>query len=78
MILIIVDSTTKYIDAHVMSTSTASATIDKLWHTFALLGLPLTLVSDNDPAFTSEEFDHFCVSNGIKHVTVRLSIPRIK
>ena len=70
MILIIVDSTTKYIDAHVMSTSTASATIDKLRHTFALLGLPRTLVSDNGPAFTSEEFNHFCVSNGIKHVTV--------
>ena len=70
MILFIVDSITKYIDAHVMSTSTASATIDKLPHRFALLGLPRTLVSDNGPAFTSEEFVHFSVSSGITHVTV--------
>ena len=53
-----------------MSTSTASANIDKFQQTFAFLGLLRNLVSYNGPAFTSEEFNQFCVSDGIKHVTV--------
>ena len=68
MILIIVDAHSKYIDAHVVSSATTSATITKLWQTFAVLGLPITIVSDNGSCFTSDEFEQFCKANGIKHV----------
>jgi len=36
--------------------------------TFAALGLPEILVTDNGPSFTSGEFDQFVKSNGIRHV----------
>ena len=56
LILILIHS--KYIDAHVVSSATTSATITKLRQTFAVLGLPITIVSDNGS----------CRANGIKHV----------
>ena len=68
MILIIVDAHSKYIDAHVVSSATTSVTITKLRHTFAVLGLPITIVSDNGSCFTSNEFEQFCKANCIKHV----------
>ena len=70
MILIIVDAYSKFIDAHVMKTSTSKATIEKLRHTFALLGMPKTLVSDNGTPFSSRDFEEFCTINGIRHVFV--------
>ena len=68
MILIIVDAHSKYIDAHVVSSARTSATITRLRQTFAVLGLPITIVSDNGSCFTSDEFEQFCKANGIKHV----------
>nr|XP_006813698.1 PREDICTED: uncharacterized protein K02A2.6-like [Saccoglossus kowalevskii] len=69
MILIIVDAHSKYIEAHVMPTATSTATINKLYQTFATHGLPHVIVSDNGTCFTSEEFRSFCKTNGIKHIT---------
>ena len=68
MILIIVGAHSKYIDAHVVSAATTSATLTKLRQTFAILGLPSTVVSDNGSCFCSEEFEQFCRANGIKHI----------
>ena len=67
MILIIVDAHSKYIDAHVVSAATTSATLTKLRQTFAILGLASTVVSDNGSCFCIEEFEQFCRANGIKH-----------
>ena len=36
---------------------------------FATHGLPLKIVTDNGPSFTSDEFKRFVKGNGIKHVT---------
>ena len=49
-----------------MST-TAAATVEQL---FAQHGIPETLVLDNDPQFTSDEYAQFCHRNGIHHVLV--------
>ena len=63
-----VDAHSKYIDAHVVSPATTSATISKLRQTFAVLGLPITIVSDNGSCFTSDEFEQLCKANGITYV----------
>lgn len=68
MILVIVDAHSKFIDAHVVNAATSSATITKLRQTFAMLGIPHMLVSNNGTCFTSDEFQQFCSLNGVKHV----------
>jgi len=69
MILVVVDSHSKWIEAPVVNSATSQATIEKLRLIFATHGLPEVIVSDNGPAFTSEEFDAFVRGNGIKHLT---------
>ena len=72
MILIIVDAHSKYIDAHVVSAATTSATLTKLRQTFAILGLPSTVVSDNGSCFCGEVFEQFCQANRINTSSPRL------
>ena len=68
MILVTVDSYSKWIEAHVVTKATATATINKLRLTSATHDLPDIIVSDNGANFTSEEFAATMKSNGIKHV----------
>ena len=70
MLLIVIDSYSKWIEVHEMSGTTTGATIDKLRYMFASYGLPEEPVSDNGPQFVSEEFDMFLKKNGIKHTTI--------
>ena len=70
MLLIIVDAYTKWVEVHVMNSSTAEATVDKLRQSFATFGIPDTVVSDNATNFCSEIFQTFMSRNGIKHIKV--------
>jgi len=54
--MFLVDAHSKWLDVHITTSSTVSVTIQKLRDTFATLGLPETLVSDNGSAFTSMNF----------------------
>ncbi|XP_026332438.1 uncharacterized protein K02A2.6-like [Hyposmocoma kahamanoa] len=64
--LIIIDSTTKWLEIFKMKQTTAEAVIKVLRETFARFGLPKEVVSDNGPPFTSREYADFMVTNGIK------------
>ena len=46
-----------------------TVTINKMKLTFSTLGLLEVLVTDNGPAFTSQEFINFIKANGIRHIT---------
>ena len=52
-----------------MSSSTSEATVQKLRETFAVFGLPKTVVTDNGPCFTSSEFEQFLLKNELAHKT---------
>ena len=65
--LVIVDAHSKWPEVFEMTSTTTSKTIDVLRHLFSSYGLPNQLVSDNGPQFTSDEFQVFLKSNGIKH-----------
>ena len=68
MFLIIMDAHSKLpevISTHLTSTA---KTIEILRSPFAHNGLPEILVNDNGPQFTSEEFDQFIKTNGIKYL----------
>ena len=69
MLLVIVDSHSKWIEVHTSTTSTSTVTIEHLRKTFSTHGIPDTIVSDNATCFCSEEFEHFCAMNGVKHIT---------
>lgn len=47
MFLVLVDVYSKWLEVHVMKTTTSTATIEKLREIFATHGLPKTLISDN-------------------------------
>ena len=68
MYLILVDSHSKWLDVQVMQSITTAKTIAKLRSIFATHGLPKTIVSNNGPSFTSEEFKTFLKANGIRHI----------
>lgn len=63
--LLVIDTRTKWLDIHIMSETTAFQTIEKLSKTFAVIGLPNDLVSDNGPPYTSNEFVKFLQAIGI-------------
>ena len=69
MFLIIVDSYSKWVECHIVNTATSNSTCDKLRCSFATMGLPDVIVSDNATAFTSEELSQFMKKNSIRHVT---------
>lgn len=69
LLLIVVDAHSKWIEAHIVRSTSAAATIEKLRQVFATHGLPETLVSDNGSAFVSSEFEAFLKYNGVKHLT---------
>jgi hypothetical protein len=68
MFLLAIDAHSKWLEIHATNTSTSTATIELLRKTFASLGLPEVIVSDNATTFTSEEFTEFLKQNGIRHV----------
>ncbi|KAF2892417.1 hypothetical protein ILUMI_13755 [Ignelater luminosus] len=52
-----------------MKQITAKGTLKKLRETFALFGLPKSLVSGNGPQLVSKKLEEFLAENGIRHVT---------
>ena len=68
MFLIVVDAYSKWVEVVPMSVTSTSKTIEVLREMLARYGLPRVLVSDNGPQFTSQEFDKWIQSNGIKHL----------
>ena len=70
LLLILIDAFTKWPEVHLVSSTSASQTIDKLRTVFATHGLSIIVVSDNGPPFTSAQFDAFMKGNGILHKRV--------
>ena len=65
--LILVDAYSKWMDAHIVSSTSAEATIKKLVDIFAIHGIPEQIISDNGTGFTSQEFEAFMKRHGIVH-----------
>ena len=70
ILLVTIDAYSKWPDVHIVPSTSAQPTIDKLRMIFAMHGLPMTLVSDNGPPFQTAEFHSFMIANGIVHCCV--------
>ncbi len=66
--LIIIDAYSKYLEIYPTKSLTSATTIRLLRSCFSRWGLPTTIVSDNAPGFTSEEFESYLYLQGIRHV----------
>ena len=75
MFLVVVDAHSKWIECHIMASTTSASTIGKLREIFGTHGLPETVVSDNGTNFTSAEFEEFMRQNGIIHNLDQCTIP---
>ena len=74
MLLVSVDSYSKWIDVFVVSSTSTEATPDSLMKLFANNGLPEVIVSDNGTSFTSIQFKEFVTRNGINHITTEIEL----
>ena len=61
------DAHSKWIEAQVVSSTSAEITIKKLTDIFSTHGIPNQILSDNGTGFTSQEFEEFTKANGIRH-----------
>ena len=68
LFLIVVDSYSKWVEAELVSSTSAEVTIRVLRRLFAAHGLPHTLVSDNATGFVGEEMKAFLLKNGVRHL----------
>jgi hypothetical protein len=64
--MVIVDATSKWIEAFKMTNTNATEVIKILRRLFSQFGLPRMVVSDNGPPFTSNTFKEFLSCNGIE------------
>ena len=70
MLLIIVDSFSKWIEAIPMKSTSSARTITEFSRLFARYGLPVQLCTDNGPQFISEEMAAYLKHQGIRHIRV--------
>ena len=56
---ILVDAFSRWIEVHIVDSTSATSTINVICKNFSTYGLPKQLVSDNGPAFTSNELRVF-------------------
>ncbi|XP_053699483.1 uncharacterized protein K02A2.6-like [Sabethes cyaneus] len=67
MLLIVVDAYSKWVEVKITNSTTTAATTSLLDGLFAAYGAPITVVSDNGPQFTAEEFKSFLQRSGVKY-----------
>ena len=66
-LLTIIDMFSRYPEVYVLKRSTSAEIINCLGHSFARFGLPVKIITDNGPQFTSAEFDEYLEQRGICH-----------
>jgi hypothetical protein len=68
LILIVVDAYSKWVEAKIVSSTSAFCTMAVLRGLFATHGIPDIVVSDNATSFVSKDFKTFLERNGIRHI----------
>ena len=64
---ILIDAFSQWIEVHIVDSTSATSTINVICKIFSTNGLPKQLVSDNDHALTSNNFQILIEKNGIRH-----------
>lgn len=75
-IFVVVDAFTKFTWLYPTKTVNSKEVVEKLKLQQTTFGNPRRIVSDKGTAFTSAEFEEFCVNEGIEHVKTTTGMPR--
>ena len=67
--LLVADYYSKFPIVRKLNSTTSSAVINHLKSVFAEYGIPETIITDNGPQYSSQEFQTFCNVWGINHIT---------
>jgi len=67
--ILLVDYYSRFVEIQHLQSTTTSSVISFLKPMFARYGVPVTLISDNGPQFTSAEMRQFAETYGFHHVT---------
>jgi len=74
--ILVVDYFSRYVEILKLSSTTSASIIVALKTVFSRHGIPETIVTDNGPQHSSEEFRCFSVSYDFRHVTSSPYYPR--
>ncbi|GJQ76524.1 hypothetical protein Trydic_g2227 [Trypoxylus dichotomus] len=66
--LVIIDAYSRWLEVIPMKNITSTVTVNALHEVFSRLLYSKTIVSDNGPQLTSEEFEQFCKNNSITYI----------
>ena len=66
--ILIIDYFSRFIEVIKLKSTTSQSVIEALWSVFSRYGIPETVISDNGPQYSSNEFDTFSKYN-FHHVT---------
>ena len=69
MYLVVTDYYSRYVELAKLSSTTSVSIINHLKSIFARHGIPVTLVTDNGPQYSSHVFEEFAKEYGFTHVT---------
>ncbi|GBL82029.1 Retrovirus-related Pol polyprotein from transposon 297, partial [Araneus ventricosus] len=75
-ILCVIDSFTKFVWLYPTKSTSSQEVISKLELQKSVFGNPRRIISDKGSAFNSKEFDDYCSSESIQHLSVTTGLPR--
>lgn len=75
-IFVVIDAFTKFVWLYATKTTNAMEVVTKLSKQSTIFGNPRRIISDRGAAFTSKEFEDFCVTEKIEHVLTTTGVPR--
>jgi Integrase core domain. len=75
-ILMLVDGYTKFCVMYPVKSTSSGETIGKIEQYFIHYGTPKGITTDRGTCFTSEEFDNFMQTKGVRHVKTATGTPR--
>jgi transposase InsO family protein len=73
--LVMCDYYSRWIEVLLLTSTTSTAVISRMKDVFARFGVPIEIISDNGPQFTSAEFKDFASKYDFTHVTSSPYLP---
>lgn len=75
-LLVIVDGFSKFVWLYPTKITNIKEVLDKLTKLQQIFGNPQRIITDRGAAFTSFNFNNYCIEEGIEHVTITTGVPR--